>query len=226
MQQFPPFLSNHPARIVIDHREREAGVADALRRLGADVSIGHLRVGDYRVDNRLLVERKTIRDLGLSVMSGRLFVQARNLAAPFSQRVCIVVEGSSDRGQTGGLSRAGLHGTLISLTLVFGLPVLRSRSPEETASLMLLAADQLRRRLAMPPRRFGRRTTSIRRSQLLMLQSINKVGPLRSQALLAAFGSPAGVAAATFEQIASVPGIGPTTAKRITTAMHHESEKI
>ena len=207
MQQHIPSSTSSIPSVLVDHREREPRIVDALRSQGAEVAIGRLTVGDYRIDNRLIVERKTIRDLALSVMSGRLFLQARNLAAPSSERVCIVIEGRHRGGQTGGLSRSGLHGTLVSLTLVFGLPVLRSRSPEETASLMMLAAEQLRRRFSEPPRRYGHKTHSIRRTQLLMFQSIHKVGPLRSDALLSTFGTPAKVAAATIKQIAAVPGV-------------------
>ena len=36
-------------------------------------------------------------------------------------------------------------------TLVFGLPVLRSATPEETAGLILYAAHQLQRRKVGPP---------------------------------------------------------------------------
>jgi len=223
-QRNTPHKSETPT-VLVDHREREPRIVNALKSHGAEVTIGRLTVGDYHIDNRLVVERKTIRDLALSVMNGRLFHQARTLANPSSERVCLVIEGRHHGGHTGGLSRAGLHGTLVSLTLVFGIPVLLSRSPEETASLMLLAAEQLRRRFSEPPRRYGRKTHSIRRTQLLMLQSIPKVGPLRSEALLAAFKSPAMIAAATNKEIAAVQGIGPTTAKRITTVMHGRPEK-
>jgi DNA excision repair protein ERCC-4 len=206
-------------QVLADHREREPLVTQALRDLGADVLIGQLRVGDYSVDGRLVVERKTARDLAVSVMSGRLFRQARSLAAVPGGRVCLIIEGPVNRGLTGGLSRSGFHGTLVCLTLVFGLPTIRTATPAETASVMMLAATQLRRRSTVPPRRLGQKYDAVRRTQHLMLQSIRGVGPSRSGALLAAFASPAGVAAATVEQIASVPGIGHATARRIASVM-------
>jgi len=209
-------------QVLVDDRERNLAVIAALEKHGAKVEIGRLRVGDYRIDNCLLVERKTVRDLALSVMSGRIFRQARWLAKPSIARTCIIIEGRFDEKQTGGLSRSGLHGTLISLGLVFGLPVLRSISPTETASIMLLASDQLRRHDAALPRHFGRKAITGRRTQVLMLQEIRQVGPERSLTLLEAFGTIAGLAAAPLDRIAEVEGIGKDTAKRVWAAFHDD----
>jgi len=221
MQQHPtPFVH----RIKVDDRERSPEVVEALRRLGANIEVGRLQYGDYVVEGHLFVERKTIRDLAVSVMSGRLFRQARRLASLSTGRACIIIEGPPHDLLTGGLSRSGFHGTLISLTLVFGLPVLRSTSPQETASLILLAADQLRRRLTAPPRRYGRRIGSLRRSQMLMLQGIPSVGPGRATSLLESFGSPGSLASASVDEIAEVPGIGKCTAGRIWTVMHRRPD--
>ncbi len=209
-------------QVLVDDRERNRAVIAALEENGAEVEIERLRVGDYRIDNCLLVERKTIRDLALSVMSGRLFRQARQLVKPSIIRTCIIIEGRFDESQTGGLSRSGLHGTLISLGLVFGLPVLRSISPTETASIMLLASDQVRRHNAALPRHFGRKAITGPRTQMLMLQEIRQVGPERSLALLDAFGTIAGLAAAPPDRIAEIDGIGEDMAKRIWTTFHDD----
>jgi ERCC4-type nuclease len=225
MQQHDNVAQDHETiPVLVDHREREPLVIGSLRDLGADVSIGQLRVGDYLVDGRLTVERKTVRDLAVSVMNGRIFRQARSLTAVQESRVCLIIEGPLDRGLTGGLSRSGFRGTLVCLTLVFGLPTIRTATPAETASVMMLAATQLRRRVTTPPRRLGRTFDAVRRTQHLMLQSIRGVGPSRSGALLAAFASPANVATATAEEIASVPGIGPATARRIASVMRGKVE--
>jgi len=217
MQQPQSATTHH---IVVDDRERNMAVVTALENQGAEIEIGRLRVGDYKVDDRLLVERKTVSDLAQSVISGRLFRQARQLAALSAFRSCVVIEGSPDDLQTGGISRPGYHGTLISLTLVYGLPVLRSASPSETASIILSAAGQLKRRAVSPPRRHGRKPTFVRRNQLLMLQEISYVGPDRATELLKIFGSPSGVARASLKQIRNVHGIGPMTAHRIWAVFH------
>jgi DNA excision repair protein ERCC-4 len=73
-------LADDPVRIIGDDRERSAGVIEALGAM-ADIqlSIGRLSLGDYVVENGLLVERKTVADLALSILDGRLFRQAGRL---------------------------------------------------------------------------------------------------------------------------------------------------
>jgi ERCC4-type nuclease len=58
---------------------------------------------------------------------------------------------------------------IVSLTLVFGLPVLRSFGPEETARLLVYAARQLRRHPADVHLRHGARPRTKRRMQLKIL---------------------------------------------------------
>jgi ERCC4-type nuclease len=215
-----PLSQSNPHHVVVDDRERSSSVHVALQRTGATIEVNRLRDGDYKIDDRLLVERKTVRDLALSVMSGRIFLQARRLAAPSGYRSCVVVEGQIDDARTGGLSRSGFHGAIISLTMVFNLPVFRSASPAETAHLILLAANQLRGKTAAYPKRYGRKSNSRWRSRMLMLQEIPSVGPGRAANLLKTFANPSGLASASLDQIEDVSGIGPATAKRIWTTFH------
>lgn len=67
--------------VTADDREPES-MRDALNALpGVRVAVSRLKLGDYQVDDRLLVERKTLQDFALSVLDGRLFSQAARLAA-------------------------------------------------------------------------------------------------------------------------------------------------
>ncbi len=145
-------------RIVVDHREIRSGVPAALAaHPDVRVTLHHLALGDYRVDDALVVERKTLTDFACSVRNGRLFAQASRLARSEHARPCLIVEGTRIDHWSAALPRSALQGAVVSVTLVFGLPLLRSRSPEETAALILYAADQLQRRPTRPPRRCGYR---------------------------------------------------------------------
>jgi len=63
--------------IIIDDRESECGIAEILRKTaGVSVSMQRLPLGDYLVDHKLLVERKTFEDFASSIKDGRLFHQA------------------------------------------------------------------------------------------------------------------------------------------------------
>ncbi len=112
--------------VVVDDRERDGQVARHLAALPeVSVEIGHLPLGDLLVDGRLLVERKTVTDLAASLCDGRLFRQAKRLAADRDHRVCIVLEGTSREAERVGVTRESLQGAVVSLTLIFGLPLRR-----------------------------------------------------------------------------------------------------
>ena len=66
-------------RIVADSFERAGGVPDALRALGVTVELGGLPAGDYDLGSGVLVERKTVPDLHLSLERVRLWSQIGKL---------------------------------------------------------------------------------------------------------------------------------------------------
>ncbi len=128
--------------VVADDRESAGAVLAALRRrAGVQVRVERLPVGDYRVDEALLFERKTLLDLVASIKDGRLFTQGLRLAnAPL--RAALILEGRSQDLAESQMRREAIQGALVALTLFLGLPLLRSMDPEETASLILFAARQ------------------------------------------------------------------------------------
>ncbi len=208
--------------ITVDDRERRSGVAALLQRHeGVEVTVRRLAVGDYVVEDTLAVERKTVMDFAVSLCDGRLFRQALHLRTSVAyDRVRLVLEGAGSELRRMNLSREAIQGALVSLTLAFDLPVLRSGSPAETAKIILMAADQLRRReQSLMPRR-GPRPKDIRRIQLLMLQAVPDIGPVKATALLEGLGSPAAIADASFEEIEATYGIGPETATRLHAVLH------
>ncbi len=69
--------------ILVDDREREAGVVPRLQSLGWNVRETRLSVGDYVIGGVIGIERKTTADFAMSLTSGRLFQQIGNLKAVF-----------------------------------------------------------------------------------------------------------------------------------------------
>ena len=122
-------------RVVVDDRERQSGVIDALKQMdGIETKIQRLRVGDYLANQNLLFERKTLNDFAISLIDGRLFRQAIRLARSEFDSV-LVLEGKSDTvsNRETGVRREALQGAVITISLVLGIPVLRSQGPAETA---------------------------------------------------------------------------------------------
>lgn len=183
------------------------------------VEAQRLDLGDYEVDAGCVFERKTMLDLAESLKDGRLFRQAHRLVNS-GGLVALILEGRGSDLIGSQMRREALQGAIVSLTLVFGLPVLRSFGPEETARLIVYAASQLRRQASDALLRHGARPRTRRRMQLSILQSLPSIGPARAQQLLEYFGSVEAVMPASAKQLDSVlSGIGEKISARLRWAL-------
>jgi ERCC4-type nuclease len=209
-------------RISIIADDREAGsevVKELLARPDCQVAIRRLPIADYQIADRLLFERKTLPDLVASIADGRLFHQANRLARGRLRGV-ILLEGGAKQIADSGMSREAIQGALICVSVVLGIPLLRSRDAKESAKLMIYAAQQLQRVMSGALPRSGVRPKNKRKVQLHILQGLPGVGPARAQRLLERYGSVEGALAAEWEDLALLPGIGETTARKIRWAVN------
>lgn len=198
----------NPVAVHVDDRESAGAVAAILRRSPAfRVTVTRLKLGDYLVGGRFLFERKTMTDLAVAIIDGRLFAQALRLASS-PLRCAIILEGTSPEAANVGVRPEAIHGALVTVTLFCGIPLLRTRTPEETARTMLYAARQARTvaRGALP--RPGYRPRGKRARQLFILQGLPGIGPERARRLLEHFGSVEAVMTAPLEDLCGVSRIG------------------
>jgi len=207
--------SRTPTFVVADDRETNAGVIAALRSLPeVEVQIKRLPVGDYVVDNRCIFERKTLLDFAASMIDGRLFKQAQKLAGS-TLPAAIILEGRAGDLTACHVRREALQGAMVSLSLIFRLPVLRSLDAAETARLLLYASQQVWRHEEDRAFRSGRRPKDKRRRQLRLLQGLPGIGPHRAIRLLDAFGNVEAIMTADPTRLAGIEGIGDKTASTI-----------
>ena len=202
-------------RIVVDDREPTDGVTAALRsHPDVELRMERLALGDYRVDDTLLFERKTLVDLTQSIKDGRLFRQAlRLIGAPL--RTALILEGRGRDVATSRMRREAIQGAIAMLTLELGLPLLRAADSNETAALIVLAARQAHAVASGSLPRHGARPRGKPRLQSYILQGLPGVGPSRAARLIERFGSVEAVISAPASEVARVPGIGRTTAEAI-----------
>jgi DNA excision repair protein ERCC-4 len=206
---------NTPIRIVADDREEAGGVIAELRGRGdVAIEVRRLPVGDYLIEDRFAVERKTLADFSCSVVDARLFKQAAALVQG-SRRAILVLEGTSADIGAGGVSRESMQGALITVSVFFGLAVLRARDAAETARLLVYLGRQAQQFASGSLPRSGYRPKGKRARQLFVLQGLPGVGPERAARLLERFGSVQAVAVASPDELATVDGIAETTAARI-----------
>lgn len=202
--------------IHVDDRERNKVLLEKLQSF-EDVAITAVRLttGDFQIDHAVLVERKTASDFAASLLDGRLFIQAARLVR-MPIRPAILLEGTASDWRGLGVSREAIQGALISLALIFDIPVLRATSPEESARLLHYTGIQLLRAHTngqIPNRRLKPKRRSTRQRHIL--QSLPGVGPERAKRLLAHFGSVRECLNANQAELAAIEGIGADTAKTI-----------
>ncbi|MES9942867.1 MAG: ERCC4 domain-containing protein [Candidatus Thiodiazotropha sp. 6PLUC2] len=82
--------------ITIDYREVQSGIVDHLRSIdGVSTEVRHLAIGDYMLDDGLLIGRKRLLDFAESIKDGRLFRQATRLTnAPIATLLILEVTAS------------------------------------------------------------------------------------------------------------------------------------
>ena len=122
----------------VDHREANSTLPSLLKGLGFDVRFTHLPKGDVRLSSRVLIERKSARDLLASIKDGRLLHQCRSLAACSSRPLLLVEHGEGGQG----LHPNAVLGALAHITLELGLPVMMTKGPTESAHFIAVAAQQ------------------------------------------------------------------------------------
>ncbi len=201
--------------IIVDDRESNAGVLTHLQAIETlTVAVRRLPVGDYLIDKRVVFERKTLHDLAISIIDGRLFNQAcRLVSCPY--RPVYIIEGQTSDLAASGIRREAYQGAIISLTVLFNLPLLRSNNAEETARLIRYAAGQMDRTAKDSLYRPGYRPKGKRKRQIYILQGLPGIGPGRAARLLDMFGSVEAVFCARADALSQVEGVGQKTAGKI-----------
>lgn len=212
-------------RIEIDDRERNQDLLAELRAIDTiELIQTRLDPGDFRVDDAVVIERKTASDFAASLIDGRLFSQASRLVqSPF--RPAYIIEGSAAEWTSLRVKRHALQGALISLMLVFDIPVLRSNSPTETVRLLVYTGRQLIRARTgeqTPIRQFKAKRRATRKRRVL--QALPGIGPDRARRLLEYFGSVRACLAADTETLAKIEGIGPATAQKIVDTVEESAD--
>jgi ERCC4-type nuclease len=218
-------MSNSSVTVVADDREEGSGVPAALAEIDdVTLTVDRLSLGDYLVDDWLRVERKTLPDLAVSIADGRLFRQASRLVSA-SQQVVVILEGTARDLAESDMRREAIQGALLTLTLKLDVSLLRAKTPDETARLLVYAARQMRRAQdgAVPRVSGGTRPSGKQKTQLYVLQGLPGVGPARAERLLEAFGSVEAVMTASEEALQEVESIGPNTAQSVRWAVEEQT---
>ena len=215
--------------VSIDHREGKSALAARLRQERLTVEVINLPVGDIRISDRILIERKSCRDFVDSLLDGRLLDQATRLvgAAP---RAMLILEGS-DLFQHRAVSEQAIMGALATLTLDYGLPVVTSADTAETARFVAVSARREASMLEHLSKQAQDRMRASEHPDLYSDESEKKVAEVANKSAEQLFEQSTPILDATLAEqseqnsnmrhrvtrsmLEQVPGVGPALASRI-----------
>jgi len=200
-------------KITVDYREKTSGIIDLLICENIQIETKKVSYGDYVINDSITIERKTARDFLISIIDGRLFNQLSNL-----KRYCLnpilLIEGNPFK--TGlAFDETAIRGALISTQSIWYVPIIYSRSKEETKDIILMIGGQQDACMDVVPLRGGYRPKRLKSRQLFILQGLPKVGPTVAKRLLDHFRSVTKAMNATVEDLTQVEGIGRISAEKI-----------
>ena len=201
-------------KIVVDHRETSSDVVNELVRLGAEIEVKQLEVGDFILSDRVGVERKTVGDFLQSLVDKRLLEQAKQLGESF-ERPILILEGE------GLFSRRAIHpnairGALAALAVDFGVSILPARDEEETAAMLMTIARREQIEQAREVSIRGeRKALTLPEQQRFVVEGLPGVSAVLAKRLLEHFGTVEGVMSASERELQEVRGIGKEKAREI-----------
>lgn len=207
-------------KIRADYREKVSGIIDLLKKEGVSVEVKKVPYGDYIINDSITVERKSARDFLISIIDGRLFNQLSNLKKHCINPI-LLVEGDPYNTDL-DFDYVAIKGALISVQAIWYVPVVTSRSKEDSRDIMMMIGRQNETHVDAVPLRGGYRPKRLKSKQLYLLQGLPKVGPMMAKKLLEQFKSVFNVTSATVEELMEVEGVGRISAEKIREVLDSE----
>ncbi|MDP3104683.1 MAG: ERCC4 domain-containing protein [Candidatus Methanoperedens sp.] len=203
-------------KIVIDHREKRAGVIEELKMLGAEIEFSTLQVADYVVSDRVAFERKTVDDLFATMFERReLFSQLMDLSRSYRLPILIMEGEDPFFYSKRKVNPMAIQGFLNTIALM-RIPTLYTLNAAETAQAIFMIAQKEQDRRKKPFNLHGKRS-HLSQSELkeYVVSSIPGIGPVVAGNLLVHFGSVEKIMTAKREELIKVDRVGSGIADKI-----------
>ncbi|HET6581475.1 MAG TPA: DEAD/DEAH box helicase, partial [Methanoregula sp.] len=200
-------------KIIIDDRETSSKVVEVLSGMGAGIRLARLAHGDYAIGERILIERKTVRDFVDTLINRDLLGQIKAMAEAVPRPV-IIIEGGDLYTQR-DIHPNAIRGVLAALTLDMGVSLLFTRDEQDTAQMLYILAkreESARGEHKVHPHKSHR---SLRDEQEYIISAFPEIGLKNARLLLAHFGSVQAITNATLEELLAIKGIGEKTGQKI-----------
>ena len=201
-------------KIIVDHREYRSNVVRNLSLKGVNIEPRQLDIGDYVLSSRIGVERKNVDDFLESLIDGKLFKQITQLRDAYS-RPMLILEGENLLTKR-NINHNAIFGSLASISVDYGIPILTTKDGLETADLLnVIARREQREEKKIVAVRGEKPQMSIKERQQFIVEGLPNVSAVIAKRLLSHFGSIKDIANATEEELLEIRGIGKNIASDI-----------
>jgi Fanconi anemia group M protein len=220
LQKFIP--EENKILIFADYREKGSPVIKQLLDLNVDLKLDKLEYADYLLSRRVAVEFKTVQDFVDSIMDNRLMEQIRELKRQY-ERPVIIIEGIEDIYSVRNIHPNAIRGMIANIIVSYGIPLIYTKSPIETASLLFIIAkreQEFENREFMP--HSDKRIADTKWLQEYIISALPGIGAVLAKPLLQHFKSIKNIVNASVDELKEVEGIGKKKAEEIRKILDEE----
>jgi len=214
-EKITPIVKEDKIKIFADHREKSSGIIKELIEMEVDLKLDQLSIADYILSSRVGVEYKTVEDFVQSIIDGRLLQQVKSLKSNF-ERPLLIISGVEDIYSVRNVHANAIRGTLSAITVDFGVPILYTKNPKDTAMMLNIIAKREQEEIGVA---FNvhpeKKNLSIKDEQEYIVSSLPGVGSGLAKPLLKYFKSVKNVINAKEKELEEVEKIGKKKAERI-----------
>ncbi|MBI4151304.1 DEAD/DEAH box helicase [Candidatus Woesearchaeota archaeon] len=202
-------------KVYADYREKASGVVKELVELNAELKLEMLQCADYVLSDRVGVEFKLAQDFVDSIVDGRLLEQLKQLKDNYI-RPMIIIEGTEDLYALRNVHANAIRGMLATITVSYGIPVLRTKDAKDTAAMLFMIAkrEQLEDKRDFSPHT-NKKPMTLQESQEYLISCFPNIGLNLAKELLQHLGSVKHIINASLEDLQKVAGVGDKKAQGI-----------
>jgi len=217
------YSEDKKAVIKVDYREKGSSTLKALLEMNAEVELRSLEVGDYLLSDEVVIEYKTVKDFVDSIIDGRLLSQAKDLKQ--YRKPLIIVEGEEDMYGQRRIHPNAIRGMISALTINLGIPIIQTKNPKDTASLLKVIADREQDPDKKDFQLHSHKPMTDREIQEYIISGFPGIGSRIAPYLLEHFNSIKNIVNASEEELREVELVGEKKAKRLKDLFDREYRK-
>jgi len=201
--------------IFADSREGGSRVIKKIKEMGVNIQLKTMTTADFVVSSRVAIERKTTRDFVDSIIDKRLLSQLKDLKQ-YYERPLIIIEGEEDIYSVRKIHPNAIRGMLSTIAISYGIPILHTKSPGETAELIKSIAKKEQNYVKKDfGIRVDKKPLTTKEQQEFIIESLPGIGPSLAKSLLNKFGSVEKIINADQKNLINIDQLGEKKAEEI-----------